>query len=138
MVSQDTPTSPTRSQLSTGAAPFTMNEIEEAPAQGIHDDKILGPDASDPLSTLDSKDVATEGIYGVKQTYRHLKPRQVQMLALSGSIGTGLYVSYCRDLFCREIPLMAFRSGWAHRWRQLDLRAYYSLISVSRFCFGGP
>lgn len=29
----------------------------------------------------------------VKQTNRHLLPRHIQLIALSGAIGTGLYVS---------------------------------------------
>jgi amino acid permease len=33
--------------------------------------------------------------YGVEQktTHRHLKPRHVQLIAISGAIGTGLFVS---------------------------------------------
>lgn len=60
------------------------------------DELALGPPEGEKNPQRDSeisiKAVTEEGPDGAKRTIRALKPRQVQMLAMSGSIGTGLFV----------------------------------------------
>lgn len=59
--------------------------------------EVFGNEKDIASSSVDQVGVP-EATYGdaipiFKDTYRHLKPRHVQLIAISGAIGTGLYVS---------------------------------------------
>lgn len=79
-----------------------MDSKNDAYATGREDDKNLyiSDDRDDKLGGW-SQDVAPVAVFeseeqvpeAGKKTRRHLKARHVQLMAISGNIGTGLFVS---------------------------------------------
>ncbi|TYJ53669.1 hypothetical protein B9479_005695 [Cryptococcus floricola] len=69
----------------------TVNQQHPSPVGGSKDDLDKSTDLGATID-VQAVDFDPEAPTAQKQTKRHLKPRHVQMMGISGSIGTGLFI----------------------------------------------